>query len=139
MRASTFIENFPQISAKPIALSSEICSGSSHEISRSLPIVFQGNQPRKFLRNSREFGRFFREFVPENPAKFDFFFCDLPEALIMGSGIKCFILFNSHFQRVKMAENLIFTSEFLRLRAFFQSGLPSGLFKTSKGTDYDFI
>ena len=26
------------------------------------------------LENSREIGRFFREFVPENPAKFDFFF-----------------------------------------------------------------
>ena len=36
----------------------------------------------KFPRNSREIGHFFREFVPENPAKFDFFFCDLPEALI---------------------------------------------------------
>ena len=37
------------------------------------------------LENSREIPAksavFFREFVPENPAKFDFFFCDLPEAL----------------------------------------------------------
>ena len=57
----------------------------------------------------------------------------------MGSGIKCFILFDSHFQWVKMAEKLIFTSEFIMLRAFFQSGLPSGLFKTSKGIDCDFI
>ena len=63
-------------------LSSEICLGSSHEIGCSLPIVFQRNWPRKFPRNSREIGRFFREFVPENPAKFDFFFRDLPEALI---------------------------------------------------------
>ena len=31
--------------------------------------------------NSREIGRFFREFVPKNPAKFDFFFRDLSEAL----------------------------------------------------------
>ena len=37
------------------SLSSEICSGSSHEIRRSLPIVFfQRNWPRKFPRNSRE-------------------------------------------------------------------------------------
>ena len=28
-------------------------------------------------------GRFFREFAPENPAKFDFFFRDLPEALFL--------------------------------------------------------
>ena len=32
--------------------------------------------------NSREIGRFFREFVPKNPAKFDFFFRDLSEALL---------------------------------------------------------
>ena len=33
------------------------------------------------LENSHEIGRFFREFDPENPAKFSFFFRDLPEAL----------------------------------------------------------
>ena len=70
-------------SAQNQSLSSEICSGSSHEIGRSLPIVFQRNWPQKFPRNSREIGRFFREFVPENPAKFDLFFRDLPEALHM--------------------------------------------------------
>ena len=47
----------------------------------SLPLVFQRNWPWVFPRNSREIGRFFREFVPENPAKFAFFFCGLPEAL----------------------------------------------------------
>ena len=31
--------------------------------------------------NSRAIGRFFREFVPKNPVKFDFFFRDLSEAL----------------------------------------------------------
>ena len=68
-------------SAQTQSLSSEICLGRSHEIGRSLPIVFQRNWPRKFPRNSREIGRFFREFVSENPAKFDFFSRDLPEAL----------------------------------------------------------
>ena len=58
-----------------------MCSGRSHEIGRSLPIVFQRNWPRKLPRNSREIGRFFREFAPENPAKFEFFSRDLPEAL----------------------------------------------------------
>ena len=55
------------------SLSSEICSGSSHEIGRSLPVVFQLNWLRKFPQNSREIGRFFHEFVPKNPAKSDFF------------------------------------------------------------------
>ena len=32
--------------------------------------------------NTREIGRFFREFVPKNPAKFAFFFRDLSEALL---------------------------------------------------------
>ena len=63
--------------------SNEICSGSSHEIGRSLPIVFQRNWPQKFPRNSRKIGRFFREFAPENPAKFDFLSRDLPEALLI--------------------------------------------------------
>ena len=39
IRASSFIENFLK-SAQNQLLSSEICSGSSHEIGRSLPIVF---------------------------------------------------------------------------------------------------
>ena len=34
-----------------------------------------------FPRKSREIGRFFREFAPENPAKFCFFFCEISEAL----------------------------------------------------------
>ena len=64
IRASSFIENFPQISAKPIAFQ----RNNSHEISRS-SIIFQRNWPRKFPQNPP----LFREFVPENPAKFDFF------------------------------------------------------------------
>jgi len=37
--------------------------------------------PRKLPRNSREIGLFFREFVPKNRSKIDFFFRDLSEAL----------------------------------------------------------
>ena len=51
---------------------------------RILKIGERMEQPRKnrhLVDNPREIGRFFREFVPENPAKFDFFFRDLPEAL----------------------------------------------------------
>ena len=36
-------------------------------------LLFGENLPRKFPRNSREIGRFLREFVPSNPAKFHFF------------------------------------------------------------------
>ena len=46
-----------------------------------LPIAFWWSLPREFPRNSHEIGRFFRDFVPKNPAKFDFFFRDLSEAL----------------------------------------------------------
>ena len=44
------------------------------------PIAFQWSLPRKHPRNYREIGWFFHEFVPKNPVKFDFFFCDLSEA-----------------------------------------------------------
>ena len=44
-------------------------------------ILYQSFFSETGLENSREIGHFFREFVPENPAKFDFFFRDLPEAL----------------------------------------------------------
>jgi len=37
--------------------------------------------PRKFPRNSREIGRFLREFVSSNPVKFHFFSRELSEAL----------------------------------------------------------
>ena len=38
-----------------------------------LPIAFRPSLPPKFPRNSREIGRFFHDFVPTNPVKFDFF------------------------------------------------------------------
>ena len=62
------------------SLSSEISSGSSHEIGCSYQSFFSETG----LENSREIGLFFREFASENPAKFDFFFRDLPEALTKG-------------------------------------------------------
>ena len=55
----------------------EICPENNHKIGCFLPIAFSEVCPE----NSREIGRFFREFVPKNPAKFDFFFHDLSEAL----------------------------------------------------------
>ena len=38
--------------------------------------------------NSREIGQFFREFVPKNPTKFDFFVRDLSEALLRRKGVQ---------------------------------------------------
>ena len=73
IRASSFIENVPQISAK----TSEICSGSSHEIGHSLPIIFQRNWPRKFPRNRP----FFPRICPWKSREIWLFFRDLPEAL----------------------------------------------------------
>ena len=67
-------------SAQNRLISSEICLESNHKIGRFLPNSFQWSLPRKLPRNSR-IGRFFREFVPKNPVKFDFFFRDLSEAL----------------------------------------------------------
>ena len=46
-----------------------------------LPIALRPSLPWKFSRNSHEIGRFFRNFVPKNPTKFDFFFRNLSEAL----------------------------------------------------------
>ena len=68
--------------AQNCLISSEICLESNHKIGRFLPIAFQWRLPRKLPQNSREIGRFFPEFVPKNPMKFDFFFRDLLEALL---------------------------------------------------------
>ena len=47
-----------------------------------LPIAFRPSLLLKYPRNSCEIGRFFRDFVPKNPAKFDFFLRELSEALL---------------------------------------------------------
>ena len=56
IRASSFIENVPQISAKPMAFQRNF-SGSSHEIGHSLPNIFLRNWPGKFPRNRPFFPR----------------------------------------------------------------------------------
>ena len=65
-------------------ISSEICLESNRKIACFLPIAFWWSLPRKLPRNYHKIGRFFCEFVPNNPAKFDFFFRDLSEALLKG-------------------------------------------------------
>ena len=64
-----------------VQISSEICVENNHKIGHILLIAFWWSLPRKLLQNSCESGRFFRKFVPKNPAKFDFSFRDLSEAL----------------------------------------------------------
>ena len=59
---------------------SKICLEKNHKIGRFLPIAFWCSLPRKLPRNYREIGRFFLEFVPKNPVKFEFFFRELSEA-----------------------------------------------------------
>ena len=55
------------------SLSCEYCPENFREIGFFLTIVFQWNLTRIFLWNSPQIGRFFRQFVSENPTKFDFF------------------------------------------------------------------
>ena len=81
IRTSSCIENFPQISAKPIAFQRNLLG----KLSRNRPFFtnrfsakLASKIPAKFQRNRP----FFREIVPENSAKFDLFFRDLPEALV---------------------------------------------------------
>ena len=80
IRASSFIENFPQISAKPIAFQRNLhgklpwnrpffTNHFSAKLASKIPAKFPRNWP------------FFPRICPWNPAKFDFFSRDLPEAL----------------------------------------------------------
>ena len=64
-------------------ISSEICLENNHKIGRFLPIVFWWSLLHKLQWNYHEIGWFFRKFVPKNPAKFDFFFRNLSEALFI--------------------------------------------------------
>ena len=60
-------------SAQNQSLSGEICSENFLEIGFFFNNRFSAKFDPNFPRNSREIGRFFHEFVPENPTKFDFF------------------------------------------------------------------
>ena len=64
-------------SAQHWSISSKICLENNHKIGRFLPIAFWWSLPKI----SCEIGQFSREFVPKNPAKCDFFLCDLSESL----------------------------------------------------------
>ena len=56
----------------------EICPKNNHKICR----FFTDCSSVKFAsENSSKIDPFFHKFVPKNPTKFDFFFCDLSEAL----------------------------------------------------------
>ena len=66
IRASSFIENVPQISAKPL---NRFPAKIVREALTKLAVLYQSF----FSENSREIGSSFREFVSENPVEFDFF------------------------------------------------------------------
>ena len=70
------------------SISSEICP------EKYPPCFYRLFSDQVCPENSREIGRFFRDFVPKNPAKFDFFFHDLSEALIICCFQFCY--FESH-------------------------------------------
>ena len=65
-------------SAHNRSISSEICPENNHKIHCFFYQLLSG---QVCLENSREIGQFFRDFVPKNPAKFDFFFREISEAL----------------------------------------------------------
>ena len=69
-------------SAQNWLISSEICLEKNHKIGCFLRIAFWWSLPRKLPRNYREIGRFFCEFVPKNPVKFELLFRELSEAQI---------------------------------------------------------
>ena len=75
-------------SVQNLSISSEICP------EKNPPCFYWLFSDQVCPENSHEIGRFFRDFVPKNPAKFDFFFHNLSEALI----IRCFQFsyFESH-------------------------------------------
>ena len=70
-------------SAQSRLISSEICLKNNYKIHHFLPIAFWWSLPWKLPQNCLEISWFFREFIPKNPAKFDFFFRDLSEALLI--------------------------------------------------------
>ena len=73
IRGSSFIENFPQISAKPIAFQRNLFG----KLPRKSAVLYQSFLSETGLEDSREIlaksAVSSANFVPENPAKFDFF------------------------------------------------------------------
>ena len=66
------------------SVSSKICPENNHRICCFFIDCFPAKFAPKILAKSCKIGRFFRDFVPKNPAKFDFFFHDLSEGLYGG-------------------------------------------------------
>ena len=63
------------------SVSSKICPENNHKICCFFIDCFPAKFAPTILAKSCKIGRFFRDFVPKNPAKFDFFFHDLSEGL----------------------------------------------------------
>ena len=76
-------------SVQNLSISSEICP------EKNPPCFYRLFSDQVRPENSHEIGRFFRDFVPKNPAKFDFFFHDLSEALIICCFQFCYFEFHT--------------------------------------------
>ena len=69
LRTSSCIENFPQISAKPIAFQRNLLG----KLPRNRPFFTNRFSAKLASKIPAKLAVFFCEFAPENPAKFDFF------------------------------------------------------------------
>ena len=78
IKASSFIENFPQISAKSIAYQRNLLG----KLLQNRPFFTNHFSTKLASKIPAKSAVFSCEFVPENSTKFDFFFCNIPEALL---------------------------------------------------------
>ena len=87
IRASSFIENVPQINAKPIAFQRNLLGKLPRNRPFFLPIIFQRNWPQKSRKFPAKSAIFFVNLTLKIPRNSTFFH-DLPEALyiVWGGG-----------------------------------------------------
>ena len=87
-------------SAQNQSLSNEITREALTKSAVLYQSFFNRNWPRKFPQNSHEIGRFF-------PAKFDIFFHDLPEALIIEAGGMLALILSALIINVRLKEAVL--------------------------------
>ena len=75
-------------------------------VRKTLKALALRSLPRKFVQNSHKITQFLCKFVPKNPAKFDFFCCDLSEALINAMGLLEFCLNKFYLYWVIMKDSI---------------------------------
>ena len=75
-------------------------------VRKTLKALALQSLPQKFAQNSHEITQFLCKFVPENPAQFDFFCCNLSEALINAMGLLEFCLNKFYLYWVIMKDSI---------------------------------